>query len=77
MLNNTLHQRIEKHFAEAYNEGDCARRYRIVRNMGPTDFRKLWLNASTQQEFDAAVDAYGEKMSRLGIEDDAKCGGAA
>lgn len=63
-----LEQRIERTFVDdAYSVSKSAQRYYIVRNMGPTEFRRIWRESHTIQEFDRAIDAYGEKMRQLGM----------
>lgn len=63
-----LEQRIERTFVDdAYSVSKSAQRYYIVRNMGPTDFKRIWMESHTIQEFDRAIDAYGEKMRQLGM----------
>lgn len=63
-----IEQRIERAFADdAYSVSKSAQRYYIVRNMGPTDFRHIWMTSHTIQDFDRAIDAYGEKMRQLGL----------
>ena len=64
----TVEQRIDRVFADdAYSVSKSARRYYILRNMGPTDFRRIWMESHTLQDFDKAVDEYGEKMRQLGM----------
>ena len=63
-----LEQRIERTFVDdAYSVSKSAQRYYIVRNMGPGDFKRIWMASHTLQDFDRAVDAYGEKMRQLGM----------
>ena len=63
-----LEKRIERAFVDdAYSVSKSAQRYYIVRNMGPTDFKRIWMESHTLQDFDRAIDAYGEKMRQIGL----------
>lgn len=68
MQTATIEQRLERTLAEdAYSVSKSAQRYYILRNMGPSDFKRIWMASTTLQDFDKAVDAYGEKMRQLGL----------
>ena len=63
-----LEKRIERTFVDdAYSVSKSAQRYYIVRNMGPSDFKRIWMESHTIQECDRAIDAYGEKMRQIGL----------